>query len=123
MTAPPSVDQAHERVDEPAAARDSQTRESGTRLLKQPHRRQQPDPNRSSPVATAEIETPECARLVKPARALKAATRFDERPDVASDPDANRSEVFFLWLSNGSGSPAAPRVRSGRGQPRPWQRV
>ena len=77
----------HERVDEPAAARDSQTRESSTDLLKQPQRPQQPDPNRSSPVATAEIETPECARLVKPTRVLEAAMRLDECVDAANHPD------------------------------------
>ena len=87
MTAPPSAGQAHERVDEPAAARDSHTRELSTHLLKQPQRSQPPDPNRSSPVATAEIETPECARLVKPARALEAAMRLDECAGAANHPD------------------------------------
>ena len=70
-------------------------------LPKRPRRSQQPDVHVFFFVATPEIGTPECTWLVKPARALEAATRFDERPDVANNPDANRSEVFFLWLSNG----------------------
>ena len=69
-------------------------------LPKQPRRSQQPDVHVFFFVATPEIGMPECARPVKPARALEAATRFDERPDVANHPDANRSEVFVLWLSN-----------------------
>ena len=39
---------------------------------------------------------PECAQPLKFARPFEAARSRGERPDVANDPDANRSDVFVL---------------------------
>ena len=47
-------------------------------------------------VATLEIGTPECVRLVQPARAVEEAVRLDQHLDVSNHRDANRSEVFLL---------------------------
>ena len=65
-------------------------------LPNQPRRSQQPDVDVFVFVATLEIEMPECARPVKFARTFEGAGSRGERPDVANDPDANRSDVFVL---------------------------
>ena len=65
-------------------------------LLNQPRRSQEPDVDVFSFVATIEIGLPGCARPVKFARTFEAAGIRGERPDVANDPDATRSDVFVL---------------------------
>ena len=87
-------------------------------LSKQPQRSQQPDVHVFFAVAAPEIRTFECARLVKPARAVEEGRRPDEHGAVTNHPDASRSYVFVLRPYNGCGSPAATRVHSARGERR-----
>ena len=76
-------------------------------LPNQPRRSQQPDVDVFVFVATLEIGMPECARPVTFARTLEAAGSRGERPDVANDPDANRSDVFLLRPYNAPNEPRA----------------
>ena len=85
----------------PAAAK------NGPFCRKRPRCAQQPDVHLVFFVATTSIAAPECARLVDSARAIEAATRFNERTNVASDPDANRSDVFVLCPANVANEPRA----------------
>ena len=57
---------------------------------------------------------PECAQPLKFARPFEAARSRGERPDVANDPDANRSDVFVLRPYNDRVSAAAAHERIGR---------
>ena len=76
-------------------------------LPNQPRRPQQPDVEVFFFVATLEIGMPECARPVKFARTLEGAGSRGEQPDVANDPDAERSDVFVLRPYNAQNEPRA----------------
>ena len=76
-------------------------------LPNQPRRSQQPDVDVFFFVATLEIGMPECARPAKFARTFEAAGSRGERPAVANDPDANRSDVFVLRPYNAPNEPRA----------------
>ena len=89
-------------------------------LPNQPRRSRQPVVDVFVFVATLEIGMPECARPVKVARTFEAAWSRGERPDVANDPDANRSDVFLLRPYNASGSPAATRNLAADGEAPEW---
>ena len=67
---------------------------------KQPRWSEQPDVHFFFLVPALEIGTPKCARPLKSAQSIKAATCRDEHRDVANYRDANRSEVFVLRPSN-----------------------
>ena len=66
----------------------------------QPRRSTQPDVDVLFFSATLKIGVPECARPVTFARTFEAAGSHGERPDVANDRDANRSDVFLLCPYN-----------------------
>ena len=76
-------------------------------LPNQPRRPQQPDVEVFFFVATLEIGMPECARPVTFARTLEGAGSRGEQPDVANDPDAERSDVFVLRPYNAQNEPRA----------------
>ncbi len=79
---------------------DSRPDERGD-LSKQPRRSQQPDVHVFFLVATSEIGTCACVRLVKPARTVGEGRRHDEHSAVTNHPGPNCYDVFLLRPHNG----------------------
>ena len=65
-------------------------------LPNQPRRSQQPDVGVFSSLQRSRSECPSVPSPLKFVRPFEAARSRGERPDVANDPDANRSDVFVL---------------------------
>jgi hypothetical protein len=116
--APATARKSHDARDTSGARKSHADSTSAGTCSEEPERTQQPDPKVLRPLPRPRSKRPNSLRRRTSAGSLAEAACLEERANLTNCPEKKRVSLRFSCPYNVSGSPAALRVRSARGERR-----